>query len=94
MTTLLKKAFDLVSSLPQPEQERLAARWIAEIRAERTLYCLPRSSEKLSEMRHENDRLLESLNAAYDDLPNAEELRLQQDMRRYHRRFIGKNAQW
>ena len=34
MTTLLEKAFNMASKLPQPEQDKLDYRWIAEIESE------------------------------------------------------------
>ncbi|MDM8551031.1 hypothetical protein QUF72_13170 [Desulfobacterales bacterium HSG2] len=90
MTTLLKKAF----SLPQPEQERLGAKWIAEIKAGQIRHQLFRASEEHLETRHKNERLLEALNAAYDDMPDAEEQTLLRNMRRHHRQFIKENEQW
>jgi metal-responsive CopG/Arc/MetJ family transcriptional regulator len=38
--------------------------------------------------RHQNQQLLESINAAYDDLPDAEEERLDQQRRLKHRQLI------
>ncbi len=85
MTTLLKKAFDMASLLPHPEQERICARWIAEMRAEFLM----------SETCHENRRLLESVNAAYaDDMPDTEDQMLLCNMRRCHRRVIMEDGQW
>ena len=34
MPTLLEKAFDMASTLPHPEQEKLGSRWIVEIKSE------------------------------------------------------------
>lgn len=34
MTTLLEKAFNMASTLPQSEQGKLCSRWIAEIKSE------------------------------------------------------------
>ena len=38
--------------------------------------------------RHENKRLLDQLNAAYEDDPQTEEVELSQDLRRPHRRIV------
>ena len=37
---------------------------------------------------HENRQLLEAINAAYDDLPDAEERALHRKMRRQHRQLV------
>jgi len=42
--------------------------------------------------RHENRQLLETINAAYDDLPDTEELALRQKMRQQHRQLVA--GQW
>jgi hypothetical protein len=42
--------------------------------------------------RHENQKLLEDLNAAYDDSPDQEEQTLHRRMREQHRRQI--EGQW
>ena len=42
--------------------------------------------------RHENRRLLEALNAAYDDAPDPEEQTLRQNMRSQHRQMV--EGQW
>jgi len=42
--------------------------------------------------RHQNQQLLESINAAYDDLPDAEEEWLDQQRRLKHRQLI--EGQW
>ena len=42
--------------------------------------------------RHENQRLLEAINAAYDDLPDPEEQALRDKMRIRHRRLV--EGQW
>lgn len=41
---------------------------------------------------HENRQLLETINAAYDDLPDAEELALRHKMRQQHRQLVA--GQW
>ncbi len=94
MTTILKKAFDIALSLPQSEQERLGARWIAEMKAEQPWRKLLKSSQELSDLHLENRQLLESVNAAYDDMPDSEEQALRRNMRRCHRRLIEENEQW
>jgi metal-responsive CopG/Arc/MetJ family transcriptional regulator len=38
--------------------------------------------------RRENRQILQQLNRAYDDLPDAEEVQIQQNMRRYQRRLV------
>ena len=94
MTTILKKAFDIALTLPQSEQERLGARWIAEMKAEQPWRKLFKSSQELPDIHLENRQLLESVNAAYDDMPNSEEQTLRRNMRRCHRRLIEENGQW
>jgi metal-responsive CopG/Arc/MetJ family transcriptional regulator len=42
--------------------------------------------------RRENQKLLESINAAYDDLPDSEEENLRNTWRRYHRELV--EAEW
>jgi antitoxin MazE6 len=42
--------------------------------------------------RHENQKLLEAINAAYDDLPNSEEENLRNIRHRYHRELV--EAEW
>ncbi len=42
--------------------------------------------------RHENQQLLEDLNAAYDDAPDPEEQTLRQNMRSQHRQMV--KGQW
>ncbi len=86
MTTILKKAFDMALSLPQPEQERLGARWIAEMKAEQPWRQLFKSSQELPDIHIENRQLLESVNAAYGDIPeDSEEQTLRRNMRRCHK---------
>ena len=42
--------------------------------------------------KHENQHLLEALNAAYDDMPDAQEQALQRQMRAQHRVLV--EGQW
>lgn len=42
--------------------------------------------------KHENQHLLEAINAAYDDIPDAQEQALQQQMRAQHREMV--EGQW
>jgi metal-responsive CopG/Arc/MetJ family transcriptional regulator len=42
--------------------------------------------------RHKNQKLLEEINAAYDDLPDPEEQALRQKMRQKHRQLV--DGQW
>jgi len=42
--------------------------------------------------RHQNQKLLEAIDDAYDDLPDAEEQALHQKMRRRHRYLV--KGQW
>ena len=42
--------------------------------------------------RHQNQKLLEAINDAYDDLPDAEEQSLHQKMRQQHRHLV--EGQW
>ena len=51
MTALLKKAFGMASLLPQPEQERLGATWIAQMKSEKSWHQLFKSSQELPCMR-------------------------------------------
>lgn len=96
MTTLLKKAFDMASSLPALEQERLGAKWIADMKAGQFWRHLSESPQELPDLRLENRQLLESLNAAYNDtdMPDVEEQTFRRNMRRCHRRLIEENGQW
>ena len=41
---------------------------------------------------HQNQKLLAALNAAYDDLPNAEEQSLRHQLRQQHRQLV--EGQW
>ncbi len=61
MTTLLEKAFNMASKLPQPEQDKLGSRWIAEIDSEqRWEELFSKSQDVLSKLAAE----------ALDDLEN------------------------
>jgi metal-responsive CopG/Arc/MetJ family transcriptional regulator len=42
--------------------------------------------------RHQNRKLLEAINAAYDDLPDPEEQALHREMRQQHRKLV--EGQW
>jgi len=42
--------------------------------------------------RHQNQKLLEAINDAYDDLPDVEEQSLRQKMRQQHRQMV--EGQW
>ncbi len=80
----------MASSLPPFEQERLGARWIADMKAGQFRRHLSESPEELPDLRLENRQLLESLNAAYNDMdmPDIEEQTFRRNMRRCHRRLI------
>jgi len=42
--------------------------------------------------RHQNQKLLEAINVAYDDLPDAEEQTLRNAMRQHHKQMV--EGQW
>jgi metal-responsive CopG/Arc/MetJ family transcriptional regulator len=54
-------------------------------------YLFALAAEEFIE-RHENQHLLEAINAAYDDLPDPHEQALRQEMRTKHRQLV--EGQW